>query len=156
MEGTETYDKIMNKFHVNYCAQTNREQMSVGNLSSKKQLRCGKPSDVPTKWKGSLTATPPVQENTNPHLIQATSYPLLITSTSKGGMSRHMYQNWNVQRNRRNICQPLNGNTLLTPIPNVHGPPLAYQERINIVTTMIVTCAMLGDNKNRNRSPPSE
>ena len=43
MEGTEAYDNIMDKIHVDY----------------------GKPSDVLTKWKGSLTTPPPVQEHTN-------------------------------------------------------------------------------------------
>ena len=31
MEGTETHDKIMDKIHVDYCAQTSGEQMRVGN-----------------------------------------------------------------------------------------------------------------------------
>ena len=61
MDGMEMYNEIMDKIHVDYCAQTSRDQMSVINLSSIKQLRRGKPSDVSNKWKGSLTTPPPVQ-----------------------------------------------------------------------------------------------
>ena len=63
MEGTETYNKIMDKIHVDYYAQTRGKQMRVNNSLSTKKLRRGKPSNVPTKWKGSVTTPPPVQGN---------------------------------------------------------------------------------------------
>ena len=66
MEGTETYDKIMDRIHGDYRAQTSGEKMRVGNLSSTKQLRRRKQSNVsPVKWKSSCTATiPKVQGHT--------------------------------------------------------------------------------------------
>ena len=61
MEGTETYDKIMDKIHVDYRAQMSGEQMR--NLSLTKQLCHGKSRNVPTKWKGSVATPPPVQRH---------------------------------------------------------------------------------------------
>ena len=49
MEGTKTYNKIMDKTHVGYHVQTSGEQICISNSSSTNQLRRGKSSDVPTK-----------------------------------------------------------------------------------------------------------
>ena len=54
----------MDKIHVDYRAQTSREQMRVSNFSLTKQLRRGKPIDVSTKCKGSLTTPPPLHGHT--------------------------------------------------------------------------------------------
>ena len=55
----------MDKIHVDYCAQTSRKQMRIGNSSSTKQLCRGKPSDVSIKLKGSITKPPPVHGKIN-------------------------------------------------------------------------------------------
>ena len=70
IEGTETYNKIMDKIHVDYRAQTSTEKIRVSNFLSKNQLHRGKLSDVSTKWKGSLTTYPLVHGHTKlPHNI---------------------------------------------------------------------------------------
>ena len=58
MEGTETYNIIMDRIHGDYCAQTSEEKMRVDNSSSAKQFCRGKQSNASlSKWKSSSTAT---------------------------------------------------------------------------------------------------
>ena len=60
MEGTETYNIIMDKIHGDYCAQTSEEQIRVGKSLLNKQLRCGNPSNAPlSRLKSSSTAAVP-------------------------------------------------------------------------------------------------
>ena len=59
MEGTETYDKIMDKIHGDYHTQTSGDQICVSNSPLTKQLRRSKQSNMLTKWKSSCTATIP-------------------------------------------------------------------------------------------------
>ena len=61
MEDTDAYDKIMDKIHVDYRAQTSGEQMRVCNSSSTKQLRRGKQINVPAKWKSVSATTPQIK-----------------------------------------------------------------------------------------------